>query len=202
MGKAQYGYSTDFKKQAIKFTPLELVGIFSPSLELAYEYRHTGRLSSQLTLAYYLHNNLYFSNTRGLKIGLEEKLYLRKEEYGPFVSIEYYYSNRNYKSNEAFSTDPAGWRTDEYIDDTFYIRRKVHSVAAKFGYQLIWSRFAFEIFSGLGVYHFNKTHLDAPAPPYEFVSFFEGPCFSCVLIRKGTGWGLSIPINGRIGFQS
>ncbi len=192
-----------------KITPLKLLGVVNPSIELSYE-RRTGRsFSTQLMASYLLPISImYMGNDlkpdiKGFRVSIEEKYYFKRSApLGPYVSFEFDYLNNRYKDIWNFGvkniySDPPLIFTN--YADTFGIKKQTYSFNLKFGYQLLVDRLFFDFYVGLGLRYKDVKHFDRINPNDEMEKP-RHPNFYYITNLDGKYWTISIPLNVRIGW--
>ncbi len=187
-----------------KTTPLKIVGITNPAIELSYE-RKTGRsYSTQLMASYLLPMSLldisskFNPDIKGYKVGIEEKFYIKKSApIGTYISAEVSYLNNKYYHNSLFTVQgsPDGFKD---YDDLFEVRKQNLSFNFKVGHQIIKKRLSLDFFAGLGLRYKNVKHFGRANPEDELATtrhfnFFE------ITNREGKYWAISMPLNIKIG---
>jgi len=193
----------------LKLTPLKLVGLINPSIEMSYE-RKTGRsFSTQIMASYLLPISImdigsdFKPNIKGFRVSVEEKFYLKKSApLGPYLSFEFNYLKNQYKDIWNFGIE------DIYSDttynftnypDTFGIKKQTFSFNLKLGYQLIVRRLSFDFYAGLGIRYKDVSHFDRINPNDE-MEMPRHPNIYYYTNKEGKYWTISIPLNVRIGW--
>jgi len=142
------------KKNVISITPIKTIYGLA---ELTYEYRLNNIHSFQLE---YQHYFPYHFDTKGFKIGLEFKQYLKKySNHSPYFSIHIDYLKKNYNQYMTFMKEIENNEEQyEYTNDKFRLYRKASTANLKFGQQFLLKRFAIDAFLGLGVKYRDVKH--------------------------------------------
>jgi hypothetical protein len=205
-------------KSIIKFTPLKLIGLGNPGIEVAYEKWTGKRFSTQLMASWLFPNSLLHAqnnatNAFGFRAAIEEKFYLRNNApKGSYIGFEIDYLQNKYYDTDNFGTPNANLDSsgvniyyndtnfvDSYYSDTYGINKKNISFNIKWGHQIITKRFVFDYYIGLGLRYRNVSHFDRINPndkwqPNRHFSFYR------VFNKEGKYWTVSIPLNFKIGW--
>lgn len=201
--------SYDKYSNIFKITPLKLVGLINPSIELSYE-RRTGRsFSTQLMASYLLPisvmdiGNDFKPDIKGFRVSIEEKFYFKKSApLGPYASFEFNYLNNQYKDIWNFGVkniySDTTYNFTNY-PDTFGIKKQTFSFNLKLGYQLIVKRLTFDFYAGIGLRYKDVRHFDRINPNDE-MEMPRHPNIYYITNREGKYWTVSIPLNVRIGW--
>ncbi len=196
-------------RNIFKITPLKLVGIVNPSVELSYERKTGHSFSTQLMASYLLPisvmdiGNDFKPDIKGFRVSLEEKYYFKKSApLGPYVSFEFNYLNNQYKDVWNFGVkniySDTTYNFTNY-PDTFGIKKQTYSFNLKFGYQLIVKRLSFDIYGGLGLRYKDVKHFDR-INPNDDMEMPRHPNVYYITNLEGKYWTVSIPLNVRIGW--
>lgn len=196
-------------KNVIKITPVELIGLATPSFEIGYERFLSSKWSGQATVAYFFSNNyFYFSNgispqIFGGKLGLEGKYYLKNHN-GGYLGIEVYYTYSKNGDYWDFTDSPLEYGGYSYYGDnywytdTFTILRQTYNLNIKLGMQQTYKRLSLDMYFGLGaryrdVKHFDKTNPESVMQPTRHPNFFY------IFNKESSYWTINIPFNIKIG---
>ena len=193
----------------IKITPLKLVDLVNPSIELSYE-RLTGRsFSTQLMASCLLPINLvgvikdFNPEIKGFRFSVEEKFYFKKSApLGPYAGFEFNYLNNQYKDIWNFdvkNTNSGTAYNYTNYSDTFGIKKQTFSFNLKFGYQIITKRLAIDFYAGLGLRYKDVRHFDR-INPNDKMEIPGHPNVYYLTNQEGKYWTISIPLNLRIGW--
>ena len=193
----------------IKITPLKLVDLVNPSIELSYE-RITGRsFSTQLMASCLLPINQigvikdFNPEIKGFRFSVEEKFYFKKSApLGPYAGFEFNYLNNQYKDIWSFdvkNTNSGTAYNYASYSDTFGIKKQTFSFNLKFGYQIITKRLAIDFYAGLGLRYKDVRHFDRINPNDE-MEIPRHPNVYYLTNLEGKYWTISIPLNLRIGW--
>lgn len=206
---AERAADSTVNRNIIKITPVELIGLATPSFEIGYERFLSSKWSVQATVACFFSNNyFYYSNgidpqIFGGKIGLEGKYYLKNHN-GAYLGIEAYYTSS--KNSDYWEFTDANSENENYsyygsnpwYTDTFTILRQTYNLNVKLGVQQTYKRLSIDMYSGLGaryreVKHFDKTNPDSVMQSTRHLNFFY------IFNKDGSYWTVNIPINIKIG---
>jgi hypothetical protein len=193
----------------LKITPLKIVGLDFPSIEISYERRTNRNFSTQLMASYLLPNGLsdigyeFKPNIKGFRLSIEEKYYLEKSApFGPYVSFEFNYLNNQYRDVWNFGIkniySDTSYNNTNY-PDTFGIKKQTYSFNFKLGYQIIVKRLSFDFYAGLGLRYKDVRHFDR-INPNDKMEMPRHPNFYYITNLEGKYWTISIPLNVRIGW--
>lgn len=199
----------DNYRNIFKITPLKLVGIVNPSIELSYERRTVRSFSTQLMASYLLPisvmdiGNDFKPEIKGFRVSIEEKYYIKKSApLGPYVSFEFNYLNNKYKDIWNFGVkniySDTTYNFTNY-PDTFGIKKQTYSFNLKIGYQLIVKRLSFDFYAGLGLRYKDVRHFDRINSNDE-MEMPRHPNIYYYTNLDGKYWSISIPLNARIGW--
>jgi hypothetical protein len=204
LDKSYEKYSTIFK-----ITPLKIVGLINPSIELSYEQRTGRSFSAQIMVSYLLPvsvmdiGNDFKPNIKGFSVSIEEKFYFKKSApLGPYLSFEFNYLSNQYKDIWNFGVkniySDTTYHSTNY-PDTFGIKKQTYSFNLKLGYQLIVKRLSFDFYAGLGLRYKDVRHFDRINPKDE-MEMPRHPNVYYITNLEGKYWTVSIPLNVRIGW--
>lgn len=196
-------------KNIIKTTPLKLIDLVNPGMELSYE-QPTGRsFSTQIMASYLLPYSLidaandFNPGIKGFRGSIEEKYYIEQSApIGMYFSAEFNYLTNRYRGNWTFQdkdADPVMVDYASAYEDTFGIRKQLYNFHFKVGYQWIYRRLAFECYAGLGVRYRNVTHFDRKNPA-DIMVRPRHPNVYYSSNSEGKRWTASVPANMRIGW--
>ena len=192
-----------------KITPLKIVGLVNPSIELSYERKTSRSFSTQIMASYMLPLSVldigsdFKPDIKGFRVAIEEKFYLNKSApFGPYLSFELNYLNNQYKDIWNFGveniyTDPTYNFTN--YPDTFGIKKQTYSFNFKYGYQKIVNRFTFDLYAGIGLRYKDVKHFDRIKPEDE-MEMPRHPNIYYIANREGRFWMISIPLNVKVGW--
>lgn len=196
-------------RNIVKITPLKIVGLFSPSIELSYERRTSRRFSTQLMASYLLPNSPiarereFNPDIKGFNVAVEERYYLKKSKaFGPYVSFELNYLKNQYKGIWNFGVkDMRTDTTSLFVNypDTFGIKKQTYSFNFKLGYQLMVKRIAIDFYAGLGFRYKDVKHFDR-INPNHVMEDPRHPSAFYITNLEGKYWTVSIPLNIKIGW--
>ncbi|NOU46460.1 MAG: DUF3575 domain-containing protein [Bacteroidales bacterium] len=193
----------------LKITPLKIVGLDFPSIELSFERRTGSSFSTQVLASYLLPNGLmnngndFNPNIKGFRLSIEEKYYFKKSApLGPYVSFEFNYLNNKYKDIWNFGIkniySDTTYNFTNYTD-TFGIKKQTYSFNLKLGYQYIVKRLSFDFYAGIGLRYKDVRHFDRINPNDE-MEMPRHPNFYYITNHEGKYWTVSIPLNVKIGW--
>jgi len=156
------------RKNKINFTPLSLVNGYHPAWEFGYERLHGTSRATQVSVSLFRSwNNDFARNSKGFKLGLEEKFFFRSQDrmrvYGS-LSLEYWHKEHDALLNLLVvdaQGDPAiPWRTFSRLTT---IRKQFIGIVPRIGIQqYITPRLVLEGYFGVGfrarkVQHLNRS---------------------------------------------
>jgi hypothetical protein len=196
-------------KYIVKMTPLKIVDLVNPGIELSLERRTGNYFATQLMASYLLpftfedFNTIYKPNIKGYRVAIEEKYYFRKTTpTGPYISLELNYLKNRYRTIESFGIkniySDSTYNNTNY-SDTIRIYKQTFSINFKFGYQFIVNRLSFDFFAGPGLRYKDVRHLDRINPNDEMQMPRE-PNEHYITNVNGQFWTFSMPLNIRIGW--
>lgn len=197
-----YKKTNDSLKNILKFSPVGLLGLVNPGLELSYERKTSSKFSTQFmgAVLFDLKNR---SSVIGFRTSIEEKYFYRESApVGPYVSFEINYLQKRYYDTWNFGIADVYYNPD--YKDTNYsqrygINKKTLSLNLKWGYQKIIKRFVIDFSTGLGVKYRDVCHFDRINPNDEM----EGtphPNVYLISNKEANEWTISIPFNISIGW--
>ena len=193
---------------ALKITPLKVIGLVNASFELCYERKTSEKFATQLTAAYVLpsltmNNYRDFSDAKGFRVAIEEKIFITffDEVFPSYVSFELNYLNQEYRSTWDYidGNSIQNYYETTYID-TIRVHKQTYSLNLKLGYQKVFAkRFVVDVYFGIGlkyrdVYHSERANPnDKEVKPRHINLYYESN-------REGKSLTISMPINIRFGF--
>lgn len=194
-----------FYKNQLKISPVRIIDLVNPGIELGYERRHSQMFSTQIALAY-MKDFIgvgTFDEFEGFRVSLEEKKFLDNNVSRPkYISLELVYSSTNFQDESRFGyEDP--WSepladTYNYLD-SYSASKRMIILNLKAGFQIIIKRLAFDISTGLGLKYKNIDHDDRLVPddkmerPRHFNAFYYASA-------EGKKITANLPINFKIGW--
>lgn len=198
-----YKNPNDSLKNIIKFTPLALIGLVNPGLELSYERKTSSKFSTQFmgSLLFDLENK---SSIVGFRTSIEEKYFYRDSSpIGPYMSFEINYLQKKYYDTWNFGIADVNYNPDyknTNYSDIYGINKKTLSLDLKWGYQKIIKRFVIDFYAGLGLKYRNVKHFDRINPNDEMEST-PHPNVYLISNREANEWTISIPLNVSVGWR-
>ncbi len=195
--------TNDSLKNIIKFTPLMLIGLVNPGIELSYERKTTSKFSTQFmgSILFDLENK---SSVVGFRISIEEKYFYRDSSpIGPYVSFEINYLQKKYYDTWNFGIADVNYNpnyNNTNYSDTYGINKKTLSFDLKWGYQKIIKRFVINFYAGLGLKYRNVNHFGRINPNDEMEST-PHPNIYLISNREANEWTISIPLNISLGWE-
>ncbi len=197
-------YTLDSMNNILKLTPLKLVGLLNPAIELSYE-RKTGKhFATQLMVSYLLpgYSEGYDEQGEGYKIGLEERYYYQTSAMkGFYLAWQIDYMQKKHKSQFIFEIPDTSLLRISYTEKVD-VRKKTFSVAPKIGYQTFYkNRWLIDVYMGIGlrwreVKHFNRARPEDPYANYKNIGLNQTFNEETNAIK----WFLFLPMNIRIGW--
>lgn len=194
---------------ALKFTPLSIVGIPFPAVELSYEQLSTNRFASQITASYLLpsgardRGSSINANYKGFSLGFEERWYYQKRKaFGSYVAAELHYLKALY--TEVGHFEMANAQIDSiYIRtsyaDTVSANRQTFTLNLKWGIQFNNGPVVVDIYAGIGL-RYRDVRFYNQINPDDVLVKPRHPNLFYQLTRKGQYWTVNIPINVRLGY--
>jgi len=193
----------------LKITPLKLIGLVNPAIELSYERRTDNSFSTQIMGSYLLPRSVWFNDNdnnhdiKGFRVALEEKFYFKKSApIGPYISLEFNYLKNRYKATEYFGVEniysDSTYNYTNYADE-YGINKQTYSLNLKFGYQKIVKRLSIDFYGGLGIKYKDVVHFDRLNPD-DAREMPRHPNVYYIANRSGRSWSVNIPLNFRIGW--
>lgn len=190
----------DSKLNQIKTSPIRLLDLVNPGVELSYERFYAKHYSSQVSLSYLkdFFKVTPFNNYKGFRISFEEKYFINKlATYRPYYAGELIYLKTYYNDVSSYIKDTA-LRTPEY-NDTFSIAKQTLTFNVKYGVQMVVKKFVLDICAGIGVkYKMSKrsgiNDINAyEVPPRHFNTYY-------LASKNGNYFTFNLPICIKIGF--
>lgn len=182
----------------IKLSPIRLVDLVNPGIEIGYERRFTDRLATQVTAGWMkeFFQTTPFWNYGGYRFSLEQKYFLRERAYkNRYLSLEGVWGKLDYNDQSLFSEDTV-WSSPDYTD-TFRLSKKTFSISIKYGVQIPLNRLLFDFSVGFGARHRIATRSGlSNRPHYE-----HGPRHPNVYYesnREGNSWVPNVAGNLRV----
>ena len=184
-----------FPKNQIKFSPLRLVDLYNPGVELSYEQLYAKRFSTQVSVSYGIDifGMFAFHAFHGYRLSVEEKYFFEPAgTHRKYMSFDMVW-NYNHYNNELQYIDTTN---NEIKSDGFTIYRKTFSINLKYGKQIVLNRFIIDWCAGIGIKQRNitdngRTHIYPRSKGFDFLSQIEEP---------GKTVTLNIPFNIKIGY--
>lgn len=187
------------KRNILKLTPLRSINLVNPSVELSYERNTSESLSTQVSISYLL--SYYERNLKGFKVGLEEKYYFKKTApMDSYFSFEVNYLNNSQHRILGFYSGEDYYDESKYYADSCVIRKQIFNFNLKYGNQIIYKHFVFDVCFGIGLRYRNVRHFDRLNPndkmqPPEYMDFTN------VLYNQRKNFRINLPLNLRIGYS-
>lgn len=165
----------DNYKNQLKLSPLKIIDLINPGLEVSYE-RRTGNFSTQISAAYLtdVFNISGFSQLKGFRVGLEEKYFVnipnkkifrQTANFQPYLATNLSLSNIDYKFESRFGTEApdTGIPSNGYLD-AFGVKKQTVALNFRYGFQTIYHQFVFDVSFGIGLKYKNVKHYDRDFP--------------------------------------
>lgn len=189
----------------LKITPLKVIDLSNPSIELGYERRTGDKLSTQLTASYLL-PKVYWDtnhlNIKGFQLAIEEKYYLQNSApFGPYVGLEFSFLKNSFRDIAHFKIKDIAPPPNDYdfYSDSIGVKKQTYSFNLKLGYQFIIKKISLDIYAGLGIRYKDVRHTDRINPNDEMYQAGH-PNINDYYIMEGKYWTASVPLNLRIGW--
>lgn len=198
-----YSKKYDSLKNQIKFTPLKLIGLVNPGLEIAFERKTSSQFSTQFMGSVLFDYNNQTPTLVGFRTAIEEKFFYKKSApIGPYLGFEINYLQKKYYDTWMFGVanvfDNPNYQNTNYID-RFGINKKTLSFNLKWGFQTIFNRFVIDFYAGLGLVYREVHHFDRINPNDEMEAT-RHPNLYYISNREANEWSLSLPLNVKIGW--
>ncbi len=180
----------------IKISALRLINILNPGIEISYERLHGKRYSSQLSIGY--PTNVLgkpYQQLKGHTFAFEEK-YFKKMLSRPrnYWSLDLNITNINFDE----TTGGMDTVNNISITDTFTIKKKMQSVAIKYGVQLFGEHIILDFSIGAGLKYRNVTHYHRE---FEYKGPREPSDFMRIANLEKKGLAFILPLNIRLGYS-
>lgn len=198
-----YKKINDSLKNQIKFTPLKLIGLVNPGLELAYERKTSSKFSTQLMGSLLFDYQKSNTTLAGFRTSIEEKFFYRKSApIGPYLSFEINYLQKKYYDSWNFVVEDIYYNPDyenTNYSDNYGINKKTLSFNLKWGYQTIIKRFVIDFYTGLGLKYRDVQHFDRINPNDEMEDTTHSS-FNFINNREINEWSISLPLAVKVGW--
>ncbi|MES2628657.1 MAG: hypothetical protein V4616_06775 [Bacteroidota bacterium] len=158
----------------LKFSPLKMVSLFNPGIELSYERKFSNHWSAEISgtslLPVVFKTYPDRASQRGFGTSLQAKYYLDPRALmGMYFSAEFNYTQRTYSDKGEFYPNATYSDTTHFYYNgqvsRFTVKQQGYRFTLKFGYQyLAKSGFVADGFGGLGIRGWNTKHEDKPSP--------------------------------------
>lgn len=185
-----------FYKNQIKISPLRIIDLSDPGIELSYERLFSKRFSTQVSGSYDadLFGLFAFHGFHGYRFSLEEKYFLETTAaYNrKYISVDLVWNNNHYKHAVKYSDTT----TNEIDVERFTIYRKTFSVNLKYGKQILYNRFIIDWCIGAGIKfrNVNSPNRTHPLPVSKGINFLNA------LTQTGKSTTFNLPVNIKIGY--
>ena len=192
-------------KNQLNLSPVRLIDLVNPGVELGYELFHSDRFSSQLSVAYlkeFIDLGAY-DDFEGYRISLEEKWFPERVDKNiPYISGELVYYSTTFRDESRF-----GYKTpwseplaDSYnYTDSYSADKKMIMLNLKLGYQIIVKRIVFDFSAGLGVKYKDIDHGDRLVPSDKMERPRHPNAYYYATV-EGERVTVNIPINIKVGW--
>jgi len=196
-------------KNILKITPLKVIGIVNPGIELIYERKISQHYSAQIMVSYLLPRSLmtldeeFNPKIKGYRTSIEGKYYFRGSgPMGSYFATELNYMNNDYKEIWSFG-NPDSIRNFNYFNtynDSIRIRKQSFSINFKIGYQYIYNHLSIDLYGGAGPRFKNVKHYDK-LNPLDIMEPTRHPNVFYISNKEGKYWTISMVLNFRIGYN-
>lgn len=181
-------------KNQLKISPLRLIDIANPGIEILYERSHSKLFSTELSVAYmgYVKN---YDGFRGFKIGAEEKYFIKTFQTSRrYLSAQFAFNQSSMKE-KAFDTT----LTITNPPNIFTIEKKTATINIKYGSQIFIKPFVIDFCMGAGVRYRdvkyeNRNYSDFVPQPKDWN--FRG-----LEKAEGRTFNFVIPVNVTFGYM-
>lgn len=182
-------------KNQVKISPLRLINILNPGVEMSYE-RLGQHFSSQLSVG--SSANIIgkpYKHLKGYTVAVEEKYFTELHPGSrSYVSLDLNFTHKSYTETTS-GRDMVNNRT---VSDTFTIKKRMHAAAVKYGVQVYRKHFILDMSIGTGLKHRNIVH-------YDRTLEYKGPREAFDLMRaanmEAKGFVFILPLGVRLGYS-
>ncbi len=156
------------KKNKLLITTLSWIGWTHPGLEISFERLHGINRSTQFSYYHFISKPIGLAdNSKGFKIGLEEKFFFRnmdKVRLYSSITLEYFYKEHDSNLSWVLDDIPQNANRDRYFEQVTTIQKRFLSITPRIGVQKYLSnRLVLDAFFGVGIRRRDTKHLNAPA---------------------------------------
>ncbi len=202
----------DRKNNILKFTPLKVVGMVNPSVELAWERKVSEHFALQVMGSWLLPRVLFANykvepHINGYRFAVEPRYYIDQTFGGLYFATEIDYLRNDYRIGDYFGPDPFQQGFDYYFHNQIATYEEVGLVKEtlsfnlKAGYQTYLSNRIFvDGYFGLGLRYKHTLMYDRPWPQNSACYEDCGINFFALRDKTGEYFTVSMPFNIRIGF--
>jgi hypothetical protein len=182
-------------KNQLSIAPVRLVDFVNPGLEIGYEYKHSSKLASQLSLGIMKDflNVTPYNNYKGIRLSFEEKYFIRNT----YWAAELVYLNSKFQEAAEYTIDIQRPPTSSYLD-TASIQKNSIILNIKYGIQLIFGRIGIDASAGLGIKYKMTVVSDLNNTDARRVVLDNGP--NSFSRTEGRMIAPTLPINIKISY--
>lgn len=194
-------------KNQLKFSPLRLLDIYNPGLELSYERIFEKRYSTQLSVTY-LNDGLFLNVTgistyqdfKGLRISLEEKYFIKPYKYfKKYFSGEFIFYQANIHDIMSFGSESTYYYDSLAYKDSITINKKMLTFNVKFGVQLQVKHFILELSGGIGIKYKDIRHVERLNPD-DYMQRPRHLTGDASALEEGNRYAVNFPLNIKLGY--
>jgi len=200
-----YAQQNDWHEHQIKFSPVRTINMFSPGMELSYEFSY-GRFSTQISTAYLtdIFNTVpRGSDLSGYRLNFEEKFILKtfaNKKMRSYLSTEIGYNNVDMIVEAEFRYAGKDMENEEpYYWDKCNLHRISIIGDFKYGTQFRAKHIIFDVSIGLGIMHQNVKHSNKRNPDDMITAHFED-IITPLFYDEGKYFVFNFPISFKIGY--
>ncbi len=195
------------KAYILKFTPLRLVSLSNPAIEIALEKSMGQRFSTQVMASYLIPSLFDYAvqdwknSTSGFRFSLEEKLFFKKSSpRGAYLAVELNYLNTRYNEISSFTNglEYSDSMRTSYLD-RYRVYKQTLSINLKYGYQMIKGPWTLDAYVGIGPRYKSVAHFDRIIPEDE-LERPRHPNFYYYSNVSGDFWTVSLTANIKLGW--
>jgi hypothetical protein len=187
-------------KNYIQISPLTLLDIVNPAIQLSYERKINIRNNMMVEIGYVLPKpiwtNGYCTDMRGIKSKIGYKYFFPKSDYCYFISPEIFFNSFKYTYVNVLDPNDS---THYYIEDTVKVKKITGGFNVVAGIQKVSKRFVFDLFIGLGIKYKSTKYFEKSFIGYE-LAFPHSPNIDFESNREWTGIRPNVLLNIRIGY--
>ncbi|GAB3926048.1 hypothetical protein [Mucilaginibacter myungsuensis] len=200
----------ELKNSQIKWSPIRIADPVNPGVELGYERFYAENWSTQISVGYMkdLIRQTPFINYRGNRLSIEQKYFMeRGKRKATYLAFEFVLLKADYGYNGTFGYDTATVQKVKYgnyydvnYTDRYEVDKQTLAFNTKYGWQIPLKNFILDITAGLGV-KYRMVSRSGIANPNDGEAKSRHPNVYEMANKEGNTWGISVPVNIKIGYQ-